>query len=60
MAANLTHRLGKRVKRKSSKQAVDDDGNPIYRNDRGRIDHRSQNAQGKKTTQNNLLQVGIL
>ena len=31
----------------SSKQAVDDDGNPIYRNDRGELTTEAKNAQGK-------------
>ena len=47
MAANFDTPFGKEGQAQSSKQAVDDDGNPIYRNDRGELTTEAKNAQGK-------------
>ncbi len=49
VAANFDTPFGKegQAQSQSSKQAVDDDGNPIYRNDRGELTTEAKNAQGK-------------
>lgn len=47
VAANFDTPFGKEGQAQSSKQAVDDDGNPIYRNDRGELTTEAKNAQGK-------------
>ena len=47
VAANFDTPLGKEGQAQSSKQAVDEDGNPIYRNDRGELTTEAKNAQGK-------------
>ena len=47
VAANFDTPFGKEGQAQSSKQAVDDDGNPIYRNDRGELTTKAKNAQGK-------------
>ena len=46
VAANFDTPFGKEGQAQSSKQAVDDDGNPIYRNDRGELTTEAKNAQG--------------
>ena len=47
VAANFDTPFGKEGQAQSGKQAVDDDGNPIYRNDRGELTTEAKNAQGK-------------
>ena len=47
VAAIFDTPFGKEGQAQSSKQAVDDDGNPIYRNDRGELTTEAKNAQGK-------------
>lgn len=47
VAANFDTPFGKEGQAQSSKQAVDEDGNPIYRNDRGELTTEAKNAQGK-------------
>ena len=47
VAANFDTPLGKEGQAQSGKQAVDDDGNLIYRNDRGELTTEAKNAQGK-------------
>ena len=47
VAANFDTPFGKEGQAQSSKQAVDEDGNPIYRNDRGELTTETKNAQGK-------------
>ena len=47
VAANFDTPFGKEGQAQSSKQAVDEDGNPIYRNDRGELTTKAKNAQGK-------------
>ena len=47
VAANFDTPFGKEGQAQSSKQAVDDDGNLIYRNDRGELTTEAKNAQGK-------------
>ena len=47
VAANFDTPFGKEGQAQSGKQAVDDDGNLIYRNDRGELTTEAKNAQGK-------------
>ena len=47
VAANFDTPFGKEGQAQSSKQAVDEDGNLIYRNDRGELTTEAKNAQGK-------------
>ena len=47
VAANFDTPFGKEGQAQSGKQAVDEDGNPIYRNDRGELTTEAKNAQGK-------------
>ncbi len=47
VSANFKTPFGKDGQAQSSKQAVDDDGNLIYRNDRGELTTEAKNAQGK-------------
>ena len=47
VAANFDTPFGKEGQAQSGKQAVDEDGNPIYRNDRGELTTETKNAQGK-------------
>ena len=47
VAANFDTPFGKEGQAQSSKQAVDDNGNLIYRNDRGELTTEAKNAQGK-------------
>ena len=46
VAANFDTPFGKEGQAQSGKQAVDDDGNLIYRNDRGELTTEAKNAQG--------------
>ena len=50
VAANFETPFGKDGQVQSSKQAVDNNGNLIYRNDRGEMTTEAQNAQGKDNT----------
>ena len=47
VSANFETPFGKEGQAQSGKQAVDDDGNLIYRNDRGELTTEAKNAQGK-------------
>ncbi|PRJ58684.1 hypothetical protein BV097_00155 [Haemophilus influenzae] len=47
VSVNFKTPFGKDGQAQSSKQAVDDDGNLIYRNDRGELTTEAKNAQGK-------------
>ena len=47
VVANFDTPLGKEGQAQSGKQAVDDDGNLIYRNDRGELTTEAKNTQGK-------------
>ena len=47
VAANFDTPFGKEGQAQSGKQAVDDDGNLIYRNDRGELTTEAKNAKGK-------------
>ena len=47
VSANFETPFGENGAPQSGKQAVDDDGNLIYRNDRGELTREAKNAQGK-------------